>query len=508
MKRQSSFLIVLTLMCASLGSATVRADDAAAVSAKLDAIFEERWNKAGIEPVPLADDATFLRRTSLDLTGVIPEIGEVRRFLEDPDPNKRDNLIRKLLDRPRHATHLANVWREVLLPRTVPESTAGVFENWLQTRFQDNVPYNKLAEEILLAQGALGQTPAVLFYAAIDTNPAQIAARTSEVFLGVQIRCAECHDHPFAEWKQTDFWSYAAFFARLNGPSMQNGQVSLTDVNSGEVQLPNSSTSVAPTFLGGAAAKTNEPRRAQLAQWMTDDSNPFFARAVVNRVWSQLFGRGLVQPVDNQGDHNPPTHPEVIELLAEDFVANGYDLRRLYQVIALTRVYQLESQVMSGDLYPMETYASMPVRSLSAEQIYDCLVIASGRRAVIDSTEAEAAEQRSAFLAKIEAPTQEAVEFQGGIPQALTMLNGPFVIELTDPLEGDFIAALADSPFLSHEQRIDALFMATVARRPSASEWQTVLAWCRQKESEGDVGQALSDVLWALLNSSEFILNR
>jgi len=484
--------------------------DPSTVIAQIDEAFAQAWKREGVEPAPPTDDAAFLRRLSLDLTGIIPEIGEVRTFLADRRADKRTRLIDEMLGRPRHATHLANQWRDVLLPRTVPESTSVAFENWMQTQFLAEIPYDRFVSDLLLARGTLGQSPQTLYYAALNSKPSELAASSSRVFLGVQIRCAECHDHPFTAWKQEDFWSYAAFFARVRGPSNMGGPAEVTEATSGEVKNPATKKSVPPRFLGGAApdsGATAEPRRAQLVRWITESGNPYFARAAVNRAWSMMFGRGLVHPVDNLDENNPPTHPEVLDLLAKDFAAHGYDLRRLFRILAGTRAYQLASSPEGGDVV-IKSYAAMSVRSLSSKQIYDGMVRATGRREPLDPAAMRVAQQRSEFLAQIDAPTREATEFQGGIPQTLTMLNGPLVTELTSPWSSDLVAALVDSPFLTDEERIETLFLAALTRSPTSPQQAKALQWLRDNAREGDQAQPLADLLWALVNSSEFALNR
>ena len=505
---------LLSLVSASTADEAPAAKvSAAEVSRQIDALIEKRWNDAGVEAASQADDATFLRRLSLDLTGIIPEVGEVRTFLADQRPDKRERIVDELLARPRHATHLANLWRDVLLPRSIPESTSLAFQNWMQTRFRAGVAYDEFVREILLANGSLGKAPQLLYFAALNTKPSELAASSSRVFLGVQIRCAECHDHPFAAWKQDDFWGFAAFFSRVRGPSEMGGGADVADVSSGEVQNPTTKKTVAPRLLGAdkpftpMASAKQEPRRSQVVAWMTDSHNPYFARAAVNRVWSILMGRGLVHPVDNLDENNPATHPEVLDLLASDFVASGYDLRRVFRIVAGTRVYQLAS---STDATPerLAQYAVMPVRSLSSKQIYDCLVQATGRRDVAASGAARGLEQRLEFLRQIDAPTREATEFQGGIPQTLTMLNGPFVTELTSPWSSDIVAALADSPYLTDDERIDTLFLATLTQVPTSPQRAKWKDWVARHTKENDAAQPLSDLLWGLVNSSEFVLNR
>ncbi len=483
------------------------ANDATAdITRQIDAIFAEAWRAQGVTPTERTGDAAFIRRVTLDLTGIIPEVGEVRAFLADERPDKRERLIDELLQRPRHSAHLAGLWREVLLPRTVEPSLAAGFENWLQDRFLTNQPYDELVREILLARGGFGQSPPVTYYAALNTSPSELAASTSRAFLGVQIRCAECHDHPFTDWKQADFWGLAAFFARTRGPGDMYGSAALDDGPSGEVQIPKTTQTVAPALLDGAQVEltAGEPRRSVLARWMTADENPYFAHAAVNRVWSILFGRGLVQPVDDFGAHNPATHEAVLDLLARDFIAHDYNLQRTFRIVAATDLYQLSSVPAAGDNSPLVTYTSMPVRSLSARQVYECLIQAAGRRDPADRAASNVYAERIAFVTEVEAPTRQATEFQGGIPQALTLLNGPLVTGLTDPQQSDRVAALVDNPFLSSEERIEVLFLATLSRPPEPGELQGTLEWLKRSN---DQAQALSDTLWALLNSSEFILN-
>ena len=497
--------------CASLVmAAAARAETAPggaveAVTAKLDALFEQSWREAGVRPAEAADDARFLRRVTLDLTGLIPTVGEIRTFLADNRPDKRRRAIGSLLEHPRHAGHLARLWRDVLLPRNTEETAAVAFEDWLRTRFQQNVPYDRVVREILTARGSVGQSEPVLFIAANSTKPEELAASSSRAFLGLQVRCAQCHDHPFAPWKQAEFWSFAAFFARLQGPASPADRTPVADRADGDVRHPKTLKVLPPRFLDGAefSGIGDEPRRAVLARWVTAPDNPYFAKAAVNRAWWLLFGRGLVQPVDDLGSHNPATHPEVLELLADDFVASGFDLRRTIAIIAGSKPYQLAGAGSGVETEVKATYTAMPVRSLTARQVYDAILLASGQRdSVLDG-----AVERQAFLAQFEAPNREPLEYQGGIPQILTLLNGPLVARLTDPASGDLIAALMDSPFLSNEKRVETLFLATLSRVPRDDEREQTKKMMQSKRTDAARAQALGDILWALLNSTEFVLN-
>jgi hypothetical protein len=494
-----------------LFAAETRAEQAAiepaeAVVAKIDAAFERNWQLNRVTPAAAADDATFLRRVTLDLTGLIPTVGEVRTFLADTRSNKRQRVIAELLERPQHASHLARLWRGVLIPKTADGPAVLAFESWLQMRFLQNVPYDRVVREILMARGTLLQSEPTIFFAANNTKPEELAASSSRAFLGLQVSCAQCHDHPFAPWKQADFWSFAAFYARVQGPATLGDQTPVEDGPDGEVRHPKTLKAMAPRFLDGPEVSdaNGEARRAKLARWVTAPENPFFARATVNRVWWLLFGRGLVQPVDDFGPHTSAAHPEVLDVLAADFIASGFDLRRTLRTIAASRPYQLASDSDQVDREFLTTYTAMPVRSLSARQIFDALLQASGQRESKANTPAE----RQTFLAQFEAPTRDPLEFQGGILQILTLINGPLVARLTNPTSGDLIAALADSPFLTDQQRVETLFLATVSRWPREIELAELQKAMQTQHTAEARTQALGHILWALLNSTEFVLNR
>lgn len=519
--RNSAFVLLAAFVLASFvpGSAQAgedgKADDSPAAAARqIDALFETAWREAGLMPVAPIDDAGFLRRITLDLTGCIPSASDVRAFLADKRDDKRARVVEELLKNPRHARHMAAIWRDVLLPRDAADRTSESFEAWLQTRFQQNVSYDSLVTEILTARGGRANSEAALFFAAHQTKPEELAASSSRAFLGVEVRCAQCHDHPLARWKQDDFWGFAAFFARVQGPTATTPNVRVDDRTEGDVQNPKTHAVAAPRFLDGTEYRelTVEPRRAVLARWVTSPDNLYFARAAVNRVWWILFGRGMAHPVDDLGSHNPGTYPQVLERLAADFTSHGWNLSRTFQVIAATRAYQLSSAAPGGPAPgvadDMEAgYAVMPVRSLSARQVYDSLLQAAGNRDTIEGASRQIQAERQMFLRKFDVPVREATEFQGGIPQALTLLNGPFVARMTNPATGDLISALNDSPFLRNDQRIEALFLATLSRFPDDTEREQTRKLLTERGATGRA-QALGDILWALLNSSEFVMNR
>ncbi len=490
------------------------------MSARVDALLAETWAREQIQPSQPASDAEFLRRVTLDLTGIIPKVLEVREFLGDSRPDKRSRLIERLLNptaTPRHATHFANIWRNIMLPPDTNVQRFGGdagFQSWLREQFANDVPYDKMVTELLVATGAANQTGPALFYTALELKPEDVAASTSRIFLGTQIQCAQCHDHPFDHWKRKDFWGYAAFFARLQRPARGNA-TQVAEAATGEVKLPDSDEVVPPQFLGGdlSGDEADATRRQRLAAWLTSADNAYFARATVNRVWALLFGRGIVEPVDDFGKHNPPSHPQLLDELAEDFVASGFDVKRLIRTLANTNAYQLSSESLVTTEDRPALFARMAIKTLTAEQLYDCLYegmrVRDGRTSTTTSQFGGSRgfdQNKQNFLNKFRAPTQGATEYQAGIPQALTLMNGAIIRQATDLAQSDLLIAL-EAPFFTDERRVEILFLSTLSRMPHAHERERTVSYVEKGGTTGDRQRALGDVLWALLNSAEFILN-
>ena len=513
----ASLLAVVLIIRAAAGADDKETDasqaaERARLVARIDSRFVETWKQAGFEPAPPADDAEFIRRVFLDLTGVIPRVSEVRDFLRDPSTDKREQLIDRLLESPRHATHLANLWRNILIPGgATPEninSAAGV-QNWMRAQFAENLRYDRLVADFLVVTSG-NETGPALFYTTLELKPEKLAAATARIFLGLQIECAQCHHHPFDKWKQEEFWGYAAFFAQLRQPNRAgevSPQLSIFDLSAGEVQIPGTSTIVAPAFPDGKKPRLDETgtRREQLAIWMASRDNPYLPRAAVNRVWAHLFGRGLVEPVDDIGPHNPPSHPEIMDELTTYFINSGFDLRELYRTVARTRAYQLSS---AGDASaPPESFARMELKPLTGDQMFDSferLRLAS--RAATDELNVatpRAEPRRQMFLVKFPPPGRSATEYQSGVLQALTLLNGQTTAELTRAQEGGITSAV-DSPLFAAEERVRILFLATLARLPEPDE---LSQFTQHLNSGPPAPQALEDILWTLMNTAEFSFN-
>ena len=484
---------------------------------EIDRLLAARWEADGHPVASLADDSEFLRRVYLDLVGVIPRVAEVRAFLADESPDKRPQTINRLLASPRHATHMANTWRQIMLPGGIDleqlQSVAGV-QNWLRRQFSQNTRYDVIVSDFLVATGG-GEANPALFYTSLELKPEKLAASTSRIFLGLQIECAECHDHPFDHWTQNDFWGYAAFFAQLEQSQPMNaaGQVRLVDRSAGEVTLPDTETVIAPKYpnVRGARDSDRGSRRRQLAIWMASRDNPFLARAAVNRVWSQMFGRGLVEPVDDIGAHNPASHPELMERLTEEFVRAGFDVRHLIRLLANTRAYQLTSRSVEAGTSPDATFARMAIKTMTSEQLYDSLNRILMRRSAQPSPFLQAARGlfdpgRLSFVAKMQMQGANATEFEAGVLQALTLLNGSETSALTSVEQSGLLMSL-EAPFFTNEERVETLFLAALSRLPNDTERQLFVDYVEQGGATSDWRIASSDVLWALLNSAEFALN-
>ena len=518
--RYSMWLGLLFVSGLCLAAENEPADPAAARATmirQIDARIAEKLKSAGMEAAPPADDAEFLRRVYLDLTGVVPRVAEVRAVLADTRPDKRARLIDSLLESPAHATHLANTWRNIMLPGDLNleqiNNVVGV-QNWLRQRFVENLRYDNLVSDLLVATDGNELGPA-LYYTSLDLAPEKLAASTARIFLGLQIECAQCHDHPFDKtWRQPDFWGYAAFFARIKAADGQPLAMvrSITDSDQGEVKLPDTEDVVLPKYPGGAAPDSGElgTRREQLAIWMASRDNPYLPRAGVNRVWHHLFGRGLVEPVDDIGPHNAASHPELFEELTQYFIRSGFNLRELYRTLANTEAYQRTSRWTSDKEPPPELFATMAVKTVTAEQLYDSLnrVLNRQPQAMFPGQNVSSSlldPRRLAFIAKMEAGGRSPLEYQAGILQALTSMNGGETSEATDSGRSPLLGAL-EAPFLADADRVETMFLATLSRLPTEEE-RSVFVGHLEKSSPGERQKAWSNILWALVNSAEFALN-
>jgi hypothetical protein len=489
---------------------------------KINAILDDLWQSQQLNAAPPADDEELLRRVYLDLAGRTPSVHEIRTYLADKSSQRYEQLVDRLLQSKDHASHLATIWRTFLIPEGVDLTAFGgvdAFDKWLADEFGKNAPYDGVVRSLLQAGGRLSRSGPLLFYSAAKLDPDVLAARSARVFLGMRLECAQCHNHPFEPWSQEEFWNLAAFFAQISRPQGELKAVStvmqVRDVDHGDVRLPRSDTVIPPRFLNGGAspdAARGQSRRQQLAQWLTAADNPYFSRATANRAWSIMFGKGIVDPVDDLGTRHPPRSPQLLDLLAGHFASSGFDLRELFRTIAQSRAYRLSSGAPTYDPNRTEWFAQMNVKTLSAEQVYDCITVAT----MLDAPTAAAPmalnvnrygnADREAFLQQFRTPAGRSTEYLGGIPQALTMMNGGLIDNATGLSKSGVLKSL-EAPFFTNRQRIEVLYLAALSRYPRPAEWELLKAYIDDKASGTELRENLSDILWALLNSAEFTMN-
>ena len=487
----------------------------------LDLLLEKLWEQNGVQTVAAATDEELLRRVYLDIAGRTPSVNEVRSYLKDTSADRYERLVDRLLASPEYSSHLSARFRSFLIPEGVDLTSFGgieAFEKWLAGRFQSGESYDKTVQSLLLAEGRLVQSGPLLFYSATKLEADQLAGRTARVFLGMRLECAQCHDHPFESWKQEDFWGFAAFFARISRPRGKLETVStvmqVRDVDRGEVMMPDSVAAVPPKFLNEDEVLEDEKttaRRQKLADWLTGSQNPYFARATANRVWSMLFGKGIVNPVDDFGLGNPPISPELLDLLAGQFIQSNFDLKQMFRVVALSKAYRLSSGAEDVNELRQDWFAQMNVKMLTAEQVYDCITVATmpgnaQSNAMTGLVERFGNVNREQFLREFRTPAGRNTEYQGGIPQALTLMNGAFVDTATGLQSSGLLKSL-EAPFFNRDQRFEILYFATLSRQPKPSEKALLEQYVTPEMKGVELREALSDILWALLNSAEFTMN-
>ncbi len=502
------------------------ADDALLLAAKIDHWIAATWAARGVQPSEATDDAEFLRRVYLDVAGRIPRVAELRAFLNDPAPDKRPRVVERLLESPYYVTHFTNVWRALLLPQTGNQQLQFLvpsFEVWLQQQVRDNVPYDKMVRELLTTPvsvnardrrqlfGQGGASPLV-FYQANELKAENLAASTSRLFLGVKLECAQCHDHPFARWSRQQFWEYTAFFSGIQSRNPENIFNPLPEVaDRREIKIPGTEKVVQARYLDGQEPRwqSGTSTRTTLANWMTASDNPFFARAAVNRLWAHFFGIGLIEPIEEMSEENPPSHPELLDELAWQLVAHQYDLKFLIRAITASRTYQLSGVPGPAATDDPRLFTRMPLKGLTAEQLFDSLAQATGYREQAQPNPRAvfgARTVRGEFLLRF-ASQDKRTEHQTSILQALSLMNGKFVMDAVSLERSETLAAVLDAPFFDTPGRIETLYLATLSRKPRAEESQRLLAYVESGGAKGDSRAALADLFWALLNSPEFLLN-
>jgi hypothetical protein len=516
------FMGQVAAVSVSVPFATVVDSPAFQANGFIDELINAEWKKLGLKPTSESSDAEFLRRAYIDLVGTLPRPEEVRQFVASADPTKRSKLIDSLLERPEFVEYWSLKWSDLLRVhrRALGEKGLGSFAGWIRGALRENRPADQMVREILAAEGNLYTSGAAAFFY-IDQTPQDLAETTAQVFLGVRLQCARCHHHPFEAWSQDDYYGMAAFFAHVRrkdtGDAGRWGGAQLVRLGGADrVTNPATGQPIAPRVLGQTDATPElgaDPRRA-LAQWITARENPMFARNIVNRYWGHFFGRGLVEAVDDLRATNPASHPALLDRLAADFVAHGFDLKHLIRTIAASRVYQLASDPNALRDADGRFVTHHVVRRLTAEVLLDAINQAAeteerfenmpaGTRAISLPDPAVA----SYFLDTFGRPRRTtACECERGmrpdLAQTLHLANSPAIHQKVTSPQGRVARLIKAGK--SDADVVEELYLATFSRPPDADELQqaTRLVGASPSRQEG-----LEDLLWTLVNSSEFVLN-
>jgi hypothetical protein len=552
-------------------------------AADLDVRIASIWQKANVTPTAAADDATWLRRAWLDVAGTIPPPATVRRFLTDAAPDKRVRATEELLASPEWADHWAAYWDDELMGRNArgQDVDRDAFRAWLHDEFAVNTPWNRIAADLLTATGINTERGAVNWTLKYQESPQDLAGAASRTLLGVQIQCAQCHDHKTEKWTQKDFQRFAAAFVRtrvapvdddadaMAPPPKRPGQrakikrVELRDLGRPAPRFAKMGDlapilGAEPTALDGTALGVGDAVRGAMARWMTAPENPWFARAFVNRLWGHFLGRGFVDPVDDLRPSNAPAAPELFDALATDFVKSDYDIKHLVRIIVGSTAYArsaapLDPATRSADP-DQKLWERFRVTPLGPDELLDALIAATDLDAIVrgtpkldlDQVRAKV-RQRYSFLFDVDEDVDQS-DYEGTVSQALTLLNGSVVQAGASILPG---SALAEVLAMQGDDgaRIDELYVRCLSRRAAPDE---IESWLRFLDAASDLAppssptqgppqdagakapaaapkeqpdplrgldrragrqrtsarvRAWEDMVWALLNSSEFVFN-
>jgi hypothetical protein len=497
----------------------------------VDRHTHNQWQQLGIVPSELCSDEHFIRRVSLDLTGTLPTPTQVKAFLADRSPGKRDRLVDRLLETPEYAYYFANRWADVLRVRRAknPNRAFGTFafHGWIRESIAKDKPYDQFVREILAATGDEIKSPPTVWYKDLRT-PDQFVDDAAQVFLGVRMACANCHHHPYEKWSQDDYWGLAAYFGRLarkpapvpgmivQGP--QNQPQILYAKATGTVVNKRTNKVAVARPLDGEPVKLlpGEDPRQRLVDWMVAPDNPFFARAVANRYWAHFFGRGIVDPLDDMRVTNPPSNPELLDALAQELIRSKFSLKHLIKTIVKSRTYQLSALPNAFNKHDKRSFARYYPRRMTAEVIFDAVTQVTGSPAVFPGLPGDRHSPRRAIMLpdesfqsyfldvfgrpqRISACECERVA-EANLAQALHLLNSQ---EVQDKLArlGGRADQLARDPRPDRE-KVEELFLWAFARRPNAEQMRLALENVALHASNRRI--AYENIIWALINTKEF----
>jgi hypothetical protein len=488
----------------------------------VDRLAEEKFRELGIDPSPLSDDATFVRRAFLDAIGTVPPLIETVAFLNSNDPDKRQKLIDRLLGltgddqldvfNDQYAAYWTLRWSDLIRNRSVKVGEQGMWalHNWLKESFRNNKPFDRFVSELVTAKGSIFMNGPANYFR-LNANASDLTESTSQLFMGIRLQCAKCHHHPFEKYSQADYQGFSKFFSRVTSKRSQEFGLFGRD----QVVLARATEGAKATPLGGEAVEHPLDLRIALADWLTSPENDYFAKAVVNRYVAFLLGQGLVEPVDDLRETNPPSNVALMDALAKDFTESGYNLKHLMRTIMESRLYQLDSQPIEANVADRRYYSHFEVKRISAEPLLDAIDIATGvptkfknlplgTRAV----ELPDAEYPNYFLKTFGKPVRASVCECERVPdenlaQALHTLNGDILAKKIEHKTGRLAKLLEASA--AHDEIVGELYLVTLSRNPTEPE----RVECQRILDESpSPKEAYEDLLWALINSKQFLFIR
>jgi hypothetical protein len=482
----------------------------------VDEAVYDKLRQLQYEPSALCEDSEFVRRVYLDVVGALPTIEEQESFLHDSPSDRRQNLIDRLVERPEYARFWALKWGDLLHLRKSEVAELGVFKfrQWLVDSFQKNMPFDQFARELLTSQGSTFDRPAANYFRACD-DPVKAVETTAQVFLGSRIQCAKCHNHPFENWTQDNFYGLSAFFSRVSRkPGARFQEEIVYSARQGEVVQLRTGQTMKPWLPVDGVVETDDKqdRRAAFAEWLTKPGNPIFARVAVNRIWATVMGQGIVDPVDDFRQSNPPSNPTLLDKLADDFTKHGFDQKHILRTILNSRTYQLSSQATESNQEDSRFFSHAKMRLLSAEQLLDAICqvtqvaeIIPGLPAGTLARDIPSPDFNQPFLDAFGRPARstscacERVD-RSTLAQVIELFNGSIINQKLANKQNLINHLLADGR--TPQEVIEQLYRSAVCRSPSGAELKAAMDYLAAK---GNVADGMKDVGWALLNTDEFL---
>lgn len=517
MARYGTFAVVSQAITVAKGLEPFEYKQAAANY--IDEMIYDKYTKVRLKPAEICDDETFLRRAYVDILGVLPTVEETRGFLASEDADKRARLIDTLLERPEFAELWAMKWAEVLRVKSVANvlDPKGMhrYNDWLRHAVTNNLPANELVKELLTAEGSNYTSPASNFYL-VEREPNLMAENVAQVFMGIQIQCAQCHNHPFERWTMDDYYSFSAFFSQVGRKGSTDPRETIVfNSGRGEVKNLKNGEVMAPKFLGGDTPDVKgKDRRSVLADWLASEQNPWFAQNMANRIWEQFFGRGIIHPTDDVRVSNPPSNPQLLEELGKRLASYEYDMRQLIRDICNSNTYQRSTQAPPESAHDTRNFAYAQLRRLPSEILLDAVSrvtetqvkfkqLPKGARAV----QVADGDSGNYFLEVFGRPSRDSActcerRNEPTLAQALHLINGSTFENAMKSNEGRLAEQLSGET--TNEQIVEDLYLAAYARYPREAERDRLLQYIAESE---DRRQGIEDVYWSVLNSKEFVFS-